>query len=90
MGWTDPHLQRREANFQPLNPVRFMARENEAHPERTAVRISGGEKISSLEVESVLHRHKVPRDFIFNELPETATGKIQKFVLREQASGYGQ
>jgi len=37
MTWTDPHLQRREANFQPLNPVRFLARENEAHPERTAV-----------------------------------------------------
>ncbi|WP_422370837.1 AMP-binding protein [Hoeflea sp.] len=37
MGWSDPHLQRREANFQPLNPVRFLARENEAHPERTAV-----------------------------------------------------
>ncbi|WP_420410275.1 AMP-binding protein [Hoeflea sp.] len=37
MGWTDPHLGRREANCQPLNPVRFLARENEAHPERTAV-----------------------------------------------------
>lgn len=37
MSWTDPHLRRREANFQPLNPVRFLARENEAHPERPAV-----------------------------------------------------
>ncbi|WP_417426879.1 AMP-binding protein [Hoeflea sp.] len=37
MTWADQHLQRREANFQPLNPVRFLARENEAHPERTAV-----------------------------------------------------
>jgi fatty-acyl-CoA synthase len=33
----DPHLQRREANFQPLSPVRFLARENEAHPERRAI-----------------------------------------------------
>jgi fatty-acyl-CoA synthase len=93
--------------------------------------ISGGENISSLEVESVLHRHpavlmaavvaapdarwgeipcafiefkpnasatadelmafsrkhlagfKVPRRFEFRELPKTATGKIQKFLLRE-------
>ncbi|MBZ9719195.1 AMP-binding protein [Mesorhizobium sp. AD1-1] len=95
--------------------------------------ISGGENISSLEIESVLHRHpavllaavvaapdpkwgevpcafielksgqqaaakellafcrerlagfKVPKRFVFRELPKTATGKIQKFVLREEA-----
>ncbi|KFE36206.1 AMP-binding protein [Thioclava atlantica] len=95
--------------------------------------ISGGENISSLEVENALHRHpsvllaavvaapdpkwgdipcafvelkpgasvtaeelrlfcrdhlahyKVPRRFGFVELPRTATGKIQKFVLRELA-----
>ena len=95
--------------------------------------ISGGENISSLEVESVLHRHpavllaavvaaphekwgetpaafielregasvtpdelrafcrqhlagyKVPTRFTFADLPKTATGKIQKFILREQA-----
>ena len=94
--------------------------------------ISGGENISSLEVESVLHRHpavllaavvarpdpkwgevpcafvelkagqnvdaetlrdfcrerlarfKVPKQVVFRELPKTATGKIQKFVLREE------
>ncbi|MGP2490189.1 AMP-binding protein [Mesorhizobium sp. PUT5] len=93
--------------------------------------ISGGENISSLEIESVLHQHpavllaavvaapddkwgeipcafiefkpgasataeellsfsrqhlagfKVPRRFEFRELPKTATGKIQKFVLRQ-------
>ena len=90
--------------------------------------ISGGENISSLELESVLHQHpavllaavvaapdpkwgeipvafietrtsvsadelknfcrerlagfKQPRLFLFQELPKTATGKIQKFVLR--------
>lgn len=95
--------------------------------------ISGGENISSLEVEDALHRHpdvalaavvaapdakwgeipcafvelrngstldadglrdfcrshlahfKVPRRFVFRDLPKTATGKIQKFALREAA-----
>jgi len=94
---------------------------------------SGGEKISSVELEEVLYRHpkilesavvarpdetwgespcafvtleegaeadaeeiieycrqhlarfKVPRRIVFCELPKTATGKIQKYVLREQA-----
>jgi len=27
----------------------------------------------------------VPRTVVFGPLPKTATGKIQKFVLREQA-----
>jgi fatty-acyl-CoA synthase len=98
--------------------------------------ISGGENISTLEVEEVLSRHpavlsaavvaqpdpvwgespcafvelkpesaeiseaeiiqfcrqsmarfKVPKRVIFGELPKTATGKIQKFVLREKAGG---
>ena len=95
--------------------------------------ISGGENISSLEVEEALYRHpavmeaavvakpdpkwgetpcafvtlkpgasataeeiiaflrdaiahyKVPRHVVFGPLPKTSTGKIQKFVLREQA-----
>lgn len=96
--------------------------------------ISGGENISSLEVEEVLFRHpavmeaavvarpdekwgetpcafvdlkpgisgvsendiiefcrqnmaryKVPKTVVFGPLPKTSTGKIQKFVLREQA-----
>jgi fatty-acyl-CoA synthase len=95
--------------------------------------ISGGENISSLEVEEHLYRHpavmeaavvarpdatwgetpcafvtlkpgaiasaeeiigflreqiahyKVPRHVVFGPLPKTSTGKIQKFVLREQA-----
>jgi fatty-acyl-CoA synthase len=97
--------------------------------------ISGGENISSLEVEAVLYRHpavseaavvakpdekwgetpcafvalregataepaeliqfcrerlahfKVPKHIVFGPLPKTATGKIQKFVLREAARG---
>ncbi len=99
--------------------------------------ISGGENISSLEVEDVLHRHpavliaavvarpdekwgetpcaflelkpgagateqeiiafcrermahfKVPKKVEFGVLPKTATGKIQKFVLREHARALG-
>jgi fatty-acyl-CoA synthase len=95
--------------------------------------ISGGENISSLEVEDALHRHpavlvaavvaqpdpkwgevpcgfvelkpgasveaeeliehcrkllarfKVPKRLVFGTLPKTSTGKIQKFVLRQQA-----
>jgi fatty-acyl-CoA synthase len=95
--------------------------------------ISGGENISSIEVEEALYRHpavlsaavvaqpdekwgetpcafielkfgasvtaeelrlfcrdhlagyKVPRTFVFRELPKTSTGKIQKFALREIA-----
>jgi fatty-acyl-CoA synthase len=95
--------------------------------------ISGGENISSLEVEETLYRHpavlnaavvaqpdekwgetpcafielkfgasataeelrdfcrehmaryKVPKTFIFREIPKTSTGKIQKFVLRQLA-----
>ncbi|WZB74240.1 acyl-CoA synthetase [Achromobacter insuavis] len=96
--------------------------------------ISGGENISTVEIESVLYRHpdvleaavvarpdavwgetpcafvtlkegaacgaddliaycrehlarfKAPRTVVFGALPKTSTGKIQKFVLREQAA----
>ena len=95
--------------------------------------ISGGENISSIEVEEALYRHpavlsaavvaqpdekwgetpcafvelkpgatvtaeelrvfcrqhlagfKVPRAYVFEDLPKTSTGKIQKFALRERA-----
>ena len=94
--------------------------------------ISGGENISSIEVEDALHRHpavmlaavvaqpdakwgevpcafvelkpgatateldviefcrnllarfKVPKRIVFTTLPKTSTGKIQKFMLRDQ------
>jgi len=97
--------------------------------------ISGGENISSVEVEGVIYKHpsvavaavvarpdekwgetpcafielkpgttatdaeiiahcrehmagfKAPKTVIFEELPKTATGKIQKFALRERARG---
>ena len=99
--------------------------------------ISGGENISSIEVEEALYRHpavamaavvampdekwgetpcafvelkagqtasaedlvawcrkhlahyKAPRHIVFGDLPKTATGKIQKFALREQARSMG-
>jgi fatty-acyl-CoA synthase len=99
--------------------------------------ISGGENISSVEVEAVLHRHpavlvaavvarpharwgespcafielrpgssaseaeiiafcrdhlahfKAPRSVVFDALPKTATGKIQKYLLREAARALG-
>ncbi|KAI3724631.1 hypothetical protein L2E82_36414 [Cichorium intybus] len=99
--------------------------------------ISGGENISTIEVESVLFRHQAvleaavvgrpddhwgetpcafvklkegykldgddiiaycrdnlphymaPRTVVFEELPKTSTGKIQKFVLREKAKALG-
>ena len=95
--------------------------------------ISGGENISSIEVEDVLYKHpavltcavvaaadekwgevpmafvelrdgaqvstdelnayclskiakfKVPKHYVFEELPKTSTGKIQKFLLRKRA-----
>ncbi len=97
--------------------------------------ISGGENISSIEVEDALYKHpavmavavvakqddkwgetpcafvelkegatasaddllqwckqnlagyKVPRHFVFAEIPKTSTGKIQKFKLREMTKG---
>ena len=95
--------------------------------------ISGGENISSIEIEEVLYKHpaveatavvampddkwgetpcafvqlkelseateedlsqwckdhmasfKIPRQFIFDDIPKTSTGKVQKFILRELA-----
>ena len=67
--------------------------------------ISGGENISSIEIEDVLYRHpavmaaaeiiehcrkhlagfKLSRAVVFEELPKTSTGKIQKFELRKKA-----
>jgi fatty-acyl-CoA synthase len=33
--------------------------------------------------------YKCPRTVVFGPLPKTSTGKIQKFVLREQAKALG-
>ncbi|MEM7069304.1 MAG: acyl-CoA synthetase [Pseudomonadota bacterium] len=99
--------------------------------------ISGGENISSIEVEDALYKHpavaaaavvaredekwgetpcafielnagtdqpsvdelntwcrehlaafKIPKHYVFEELPKTSTGKVQKFVLRERAKEF--
>jgi len=34
---------------------------------------------------SQLARFKVPKTVVFGPLPKTSTGKMQKFILREQA-----
>jgi fatty-acyl-CoA synthase len=36
-----------------------------------------------------LARYKTPKSVVFGPLPTTATGKIQKFVLRERAKTLG-
>jgi len=36
-------------------------------------------------VRSLLAHFKAPKKIVFGELPKNATGKIQKFVLRERA-----
>ena len=38
-------------------------------------------------VRARIARFKAPRRIVFGELPKTATGKIQKFVLRDQVAG---
>ena len=36
-----------------------------------------------------LAHFKAPRQIVFGPLPKTSTGKIQKFLLREQAKAAG-
>jgi fatty-acyl-CoA synthase len=52
------------------------------------VTLKDGEEVGAEELikhlRSVLARYKVPKKINFCELPKTATGKIQKFVLRER------
>ena len=36
-----------------------------------------------------LPRFMVPKTVVFSELPKTSTGKVQKFLLREQARSMG-
>lgn len=52
------------------------------------VELIAGKAASSEELESWCRQHmaafKVPRSFVFEVIPKTSTGKIQKFVLRER------
>ena len=36
-----------------------------------------------------LARYKCPRTIVFAAIPKTSTGKVQKFILREQAKQLG-
>ena len=49
--------------------------------------ISGGESISSIEIEDALYRHPAVQAaaVVFGEIPKTSTGKVQKHVLRARA-----
>ena len=52
------------------------------------IELSQGSKISEADLKDHCKAHlagfKVPRYFVFTELPKTSTGKIQKFKLREK------
>jgi len=53
------------------------------------VELKAGAKVSDKEIVEFcrerMARFKAPRAVVFGELPKTSTGKIQKFVLRQQA-----
>ena len=53
------------------------------------VELKAGSKVSEDEIIGFCREHiagfKTPKKVIFGELPKTATGKIKKFLLREQA-----
>jgi len=55
------------------------------------IELADGQTVSDEELErhcrSNLAGYKIPRRFIFETIPRTATGKIQKNVLRERVSG---
>jgi fatty-acyl-CoA synthase len=53
------------------------------------VELKPGASVTGEELRSFCRQHmagfKIPKAFVFGELPKTSTGKIQKFALREQA-----
>jgi fatty-acyl-CoA synthase len=53
------------------------------------VELKPGASVSAEELRAFCREHmarfKVPKSFVFQELPKTSTGKIQKFVLRDIA-----
>jgi acyl-coenzyme A synthetase/AMP-(fatty) acid ligase len=57
------------------------------HAEARGRRRCGGDhrlEIIAFLRDTIAH-YKVPRHVVFGPLPKTSTGKIQKFVLRDQA-----
>jgi fatty-acyl-CoA synthase len=55
------------------------------------IELKPGKEASAEEIiahcRSLIAHYKCPRHVVFTELPKTSTGKIQKYVLREQAKG---
>ena len=55
------------------------------------VELKPGEEATSQEIiefcRNNMAHYKCPRQVVFDDLPKTSTGKIQKFVLRERARG---
>lgn len=53
------------------------------------VELKGDERVSPEELVAWCRAHlaayKVPRHVVFTALPETSTGKVQKYLLREKA-----
>ena len=53
------------------------------------VELKSGSEVRTEELQAFCRKHlagfKIPRRFVFQELPRTATGKIQKFMLRKMA-----
>jgi fatty-acyl-CoA synthase len=45
-----------------------------------------GDELASF-VRSRLAAFKVPKDFVFGDLPKTSTGKVQKNLLRDRETG---
>jgi fatty-acyl-CoA synthase len=52
------------------------------------VEIKSGSDISEVDLVEWCKEHmasfKVPRKFVFEEIPKTSTGKVQKYILRER------
>ena len=65
----------RSTNFWIL-PVAFVALKTGANPDADAL---------IAHARSLLAHFKAPKRVVFGELPKNATGKIQKFILRERA-----
>jgi fatty-acyl-CoA synthase len=57
------------------------------------VELCPGQALSEADViehcRGLLARFKCPRSVVFREVPKTSTGKIQKFLLREEARSLG-
>ena len=93
------YLRPHAANFVPLTPLSFLARTAEVYPNRLALiedqrRFTWGEEhkrciamaaglvsigVMPGDVVSVL----VPKTYLFEEIPKTSTGKIEKYKLRQ-------